>query len=112
MKSSKKTAPEFICNKINTDTIPAVTFQTLKVEKGVNNLIDETPWNKNQVSAFASKNNIVWIKNIIAPEPKPLSEVKGIVTAEYQNYLENEWVKSLRKKYSWSINEPVLKSLY
>lgn len=108
----KNYAPEFICNKINTDTIPAVTFQTLKVEKGVNNLIDETPWNKNQVSAFASKNNIVWIKNIIAPEPKPLSEVKGIVTAEYQNYLENEWVKSLRKKYSWSINEPVLKSLY
>ena len=108
----KNYAPELICNKINTDTIPAITFQTLKVEKGVNNLIDETPWNKNQVSTFASKNNIVWIKNIIAPEPKPLSEVKGIVTAEYQNYLENEWVKSLRKKYSWSINEPVLKSLY
>ena len=103
--------PEFICNKINTDTIPQL-LSDLKVEKGVNNLINETPWNKNQVSVFTSKNSIVWIKNIISPEPKPLSEIKGIVTAEYQNYLEKEWVKSLRKKYSWSINEPVLKSLY
>ena len=30
------------------------------------------------------------------PSPKPLEEVKGIIVSLYQNYLEEEWIKTLR----------------
>lgn len=55
---------------------------------------------------------IVKTDRIIAPEPKALREVKGVVTNEYQNYLEQEWIKELRAKYSWSVNSEVLQTLY
>ncbi|MCE1167062.1 MAG: peptidylprolyl isomerase [Sphingobacteriia bacterium] len=53
------------------------------------------------------------IKNdrMVAPEPKPLEEVKGLVTADYQNYLEKLWVDSLKQRYPVSVNEEVLKSI-
>jgi len=55
---------------------------------------------------------IVKTDRIIQPEPKAIREVKGVVTNEYQNYLEREWIKELRAKYKWYVNEEVLKTLY
>ncbi len=106
--------PENIASMLNTDTVPSVTYQTIKVEKGVNALVDQTLWEKNHYSAYSQDNQTttVWILSTLNPEPKPLREVKGLVTAEYQNYLEQEWVKSLRSKYSFKINDDVLKSIY
>lgn len=55
---------------------------------------------------------IVRTDRIIQPEPKALRDVKGIVTNEYQNYLEKQWIQDLRSKYSWKVNDDVLKTLY
>jgi peptidyl-prolyl cis-trans isomerase SurA len=55
---------------------------------------------------------IVKTDRIIDPEPKALREVKGVVTNEYQNYLEKEWIKELREKYNWYVNQEVLEALY
>ena len=43
--------------------------------------------------------------------PKSLQEAKGLVTADYQNYLEKEWIEVLKKKYDYHVNEGVLDSL-
>lgn len=106
--------PEIIAKMLNTDSIPVVSYQVIKVEKGANALVDQTLWQKNQYSVYNQDNQTVtvWILSTLNPEPKPLQEVKGLVTAEYQNYLEQEWVKALRSKYSFKINEDVLKSIY
>ncbi|HPS83561.1 MAG TPA: peptidylprolyl isomerase, partial [Bacteroidales bacterium] len=106
--------PEIISTMLNKDSIPAVTYQIVKVEKGVNTLVDQTPWVKNQNSVYRENNEIklVSVLSLLDPEPKPLQEVKGLVTAEYQNYLEQQWVNELRGKYSWMVDEEVLKSIY
>jgi len=106
--------PEVIGTMLNKDTVPTVTYKTVIVEKGVNALVDQTPAVLNQNSVYRENNviNVVWIRAFRDPEPKPLREVKGLVTAEYQNYLEQEWVKQLRSKYTWKIDENVLKSIY
>ncbi len=39
-----------------------------------------------------------------------LSEVRGTVIADYQRYLEKEWLKKLRRKYDIWINEELLES--
>jgi peptidyl-prolyl cis-trans isomerase SurA len=42
------------------------------------------------------------------PMTKSLSECKGLVTADYQKHLEEEWIKELRTKYVVKVNEDVL----
>ena len=42
---------------------------------------------------------------------KPLSEIRGEVIADYQQKLEDDWLKSLKEKYQVKINENELKKL-
>ena len=42
---------------------------------------------------------------------KPYNKVRGIVISQYQDELEKEWIKELRKKYTITINEEVLNSI-
>jgi len=48
------------------------------------------------------------VKELRKPEPKTLDEIKGLIITEYQTYLEQEWIKELRGKYSYEINTEVL----
>ena len=43
--------------------------------------------------------------------PKVYKDVKNQVVADYQQEKEREWVEELRKKYSISVNEDVLKTV-
>ena len=45
---------------------------------------------------------------MLKPEVKQLNEAKGLVTADYQNYLEKEWIASLRARYPVQVNKEVL----
>ncbi len=51
------------------------------------------------------------IERVIPPGPKALNECKGYAVADYQDYLEKEWINSLRKEYPLKVNEEVFKSL-
>ena len=42
---------------------------------------------------------------------KDYEESKGQLIADYQQQLENEWIKSLKSKYTVKINEDELKKL-
>jgi peptidyl-prolyl cis-trans isomerase SurA len=53
----------------------------------------------------------VYVKEVMSPMPKSLQEAKGLITADYQNYLEKEWIEVLKKKYDYHVNEGVLDSL-
>jgi len=47
----------------------------------------------------------------LSPEPKSFDEARGLITAGYQEYLEEEWIKELRAKYFVVVHEEVLSSL-
>jgi len=55
---------------------------------------------------------IVFVKDILAPSPKKFTEAKGVATSEYQNYLEQQWIRELRSKYSYSSYKDVLYSIH
>ena len=38
-------------------------------------------------------------------------DIRGIITSDYQNYLEEEWIKALRAKYKITVNKAVLQSI-
>ena len=95
------------------DTSAKFLVEEKKFSKGDNELIDKANIDKGIVE-LENKDGLVKFAYIIKklpPMPKELSEVRGLMTADYQNYLEKEWIKELRKKYKVEINEKVLKSV-
>ena len=56
--------------------------------------------------------DVVLVKRFIpAGEPKTLTEARGYVVAEYQDYLEKSWNEALRKKYPVVVEEKVFRSM-
>jgi len=101
-----------LISKLSKDTL-ALEYKTEKYSKGDNKYIDKINWNLG-ISENINDNDrliIILVHKIIAPEPKSIQEAKGIITADYQNYLEKEWLKYLRNKYSYTINRDVFDSI-
>ena len=103
-----------IMNDINKDDATNVSMRNGRFSKGDNEIVDGVSWTKGLSSDVVrdGKNVIVDIKEIIAPQPKQLDEAKGLITADYQNYLEKTWIAELRAKYPVKVNEPVLRTLW
>jgi peptidyl-prolyl cis-trans isomerase SurA len=98
---------------INTDSIAVLKIEHKKFVKGENAMIDSVKWEKG-ISADVVKNNktvFIVVYNVVAPEPKSIKEAKGLITADYQNFLEKEWIDQLRKKYPYEVNKDVFESL-
>ncbi len=51
---------------------------------------------------------VIKIKEIKAPQPKDFNEARGIITAAYQNYLEQEWISFLRSSHEVKLYKEVL----
>lgn len=72
----------------------------LKFKKGVSKVLNQ---NDNFI--------VLKVDKVLPVESKPLSEVKGMVTAKYQDYLMDVWLKELREKYEIVYNDDVFKQL-
>lgn len=82
--------------------------------KGDSPAVDKLAFNadKSQNTKYnidSEKKLIFYLNKILPPQPKQLNEAKGIITADYQSYLEKEWIQELRNKYKVVINYDVLK---
>lgn len=51
------------------------------------------------------------IEAILPPTSKTLAEARGYAVADYQDFLEKEWIEQLRKDYPVKIEESALKTL-
>ena len=49
--------------------------------------------------------SIIVISKVIEPEPLPFEEVQGEMMSGYQEYLDNEWIRQLKRKYTVKIDE-------
>lgn len=104
--------PNLILSKINKkNNVVSYDSMIIETKKLADIGLEKT------VNAILSKENnnsyeIYWLQSIIAPQPKSLDEVRGLVISEYQTYLEKQWINELRNRYHWQVNDEVLKSLY
>lgn len=110
---NKKISQDSLLRRINKQNPLNLTIKTDKFEKGENAIIDGIAWKKGVSKDIPSNNNVVFVnvKEKLPSQPKQLSEVRGAATADYQTYLEKNWLETLRQKYPVSVNEPVFKSL-
>ena len=54
---------------------------------------------------------VVKVLDLLDPQPKELTEIKGKVISNYQDHLEKEWIKELKATYPVVINNEALKAL-
>jgi peptidyl-prolyl cis-trans isomerase SurA len=90
-----------------------VDIEDNKFERNDNKLVDKMTWEKYNCEVFNENNKlkVIVINDILEPAPKLLSEARGLITADYQTYLDSEWIKELRNKYNIAVNTKVLKKI-
>ena len=103
-----------IFKKVNKDAKNPVKEESGKFSKGDNKWVDNIPWEKgiNAVSTADGSYFFIIVNQKVGPEPKNLNEARGLVTADYQNYLEKAWIKQLRDKYPVQVNKEVLSTIH
>jgi peptidyl-prolyl cis-trans isomerase SurA len=112
MIKQNKTDKE-IMNALNKDTVVNVSIESKLFLKGDNAMLDKTGWVPGITPNETIKGKIVFanIRKIVPPTPKSYTEARGLITSEYQSWLEKEWIKSLKEKYPVSIDRSVLESI-
>lgn len=103
-----------IAQALDADSITSVRITPGKFQKGDNKYIDQVKWTPGVTeitSDVEDLTTIVKIKEVLSPQQKKFEESRGIATADYQEYLEEQWIEQLKEKYPVVINEDVLKQL-
>ena len=89
----------------------------IRVEKGIfkkgdNAFIDKMVFKKDTtVTAVKDYPIDAVYGKLLKKGPEEYEDVKGLVVADYQEELEKAWVTDLRKKYSFKVNQDVLKTV-
>jgi peptidyl-prolyl cis-trans isomerase SurA len=93
-------------NKIN-DTLLIIKVGTWY--KGDNPEIDNLQWiSGSQSFSYKGFPSILNITKIIEPLPSKFGEIQGEMIKGFQEFLESEWIKQLKEKYSVKIDSLVL----
>ncbi|MFY0672395.1 MAG: peptidylprolyl isomerase [Bacteroidia bacterium] len=93
----------------------SMTFSYTKdlIEKGDKEVVDMVEWSEgyHAIEDFKGRYTLVKINEIRASEYKKLNEIKGLVIADYQSFLEQNWISGLMKKYDVEVNQQLVDSL-
>ena len=98
-----------LLKEINTDSVDILKIESNKFLKKENRIIDSIAWVPGFSGDIKSPGGtmFIYVRKVLKPQPKELNEARGLITAEYQNYLEKEWIKALRTKYPVVVNKEV-----
>ncbi len=108
----KKKSEKDILDAINKNSQLNLSVETVMYLKGENKMIDEN-W-KEGISNDVKQDGKIYIllvNKLLPKSPKTLNEAKGIVTADYQNYLEKEWLIALKNNHKVVVKDEVLNTI-
>lgn len=98
-----------ILSLINKDQ-PKITITDGAWEKGSNPVVDYYVWNGAKPADFDE--NTTFVRgDKVPPAPKNLDEARGLYISDYQNHIEEMWIKELRRKYKIKVNRNLLKTI-
>ncbi len=99
----------YIKNRVN-DSIQYVKVQKGLWAKGENELVDQKIFKTGKLTPSGDY-PYVFFSGKLLKNPEEYSDVRGSITANYQDYLEKVWVQSLREKFPVVIDDKVLKQV-
>jgi peptidyl-prolyl cis-trans isomerase SurA len=98
-------------------TFNADSVIRIRVEKGIfregdNALIDSVVFQKDTTVAHLKDYPIDAVYGkLLKKGPEDYTDVRGLVVADYQELLEQQWVARLRKQYPFQVNNDVLQTV-
>ncbi|MES2516042.1 MAG: peptidylprolyl isomerase [Bacteroidota bacterium] len=113
MLKKNKTEKE-ITETVNKTSQLNVSVENITYLKGENKNVDAN-WKQGVVATDVkdkdNKVTVLVVNKVMEKTPKTIAEAKGMITADYQNYLEKEWLAYLKNKYAVKVNEDVLSTV-
>lgn len=88
------------------------SIDRILMEEGQNAMVDNVMFGGAPVKPNNKKYTVYFLfdpKVLNAPET--MTDVRSLVTGDYQNQLERDWVESLKSRYPVKVNEKVLKKI-
>ncbi len=110
-KSNNDSIDKYLRTRLN-DSI-----QYVKVEKGLyvqgdNKAVDKYAFKTKDAYTPGTDYPYVFVTGkMLKKIPESYTDVRGLVTADYQEFLEKEWIKALRQKYPVTVDKDVLKTV-
>lgn len=94
----------------------AISVRNGKFAKGDDPIIDDLGDAINKPGIYNKDNGngvyyLIRVNKLLPAGPKELDEIRGPVSSDYQDVLENSWLEELRKKYPVEINQEAYKAL-
>jgi peptidyl-prolyl cis-trans isomerase SurA len=105
-------AKNLILAKFNQNNPLALQFDEGLFQKGDHKGLDMLAW---EIGTYTiregDKYHYITIQEVLSSRPKELSETKGVVISDYQQFLEKELIDELKKKYVMKVDENEVKKL-
>lgn len=107
-----KTA-EDIKTELNTDGSVKVIFSQGTFELGDQELPENFDFKTGVSNIYPSNDTykVIHVKKVLPEGIKDMDDVKGRVISNYQNEIEDQWIKELHSKYEVDVNKKTLKKL-
>ncbi|MCH5327765.1 MAG: peptidylprolyl isomerase [Coprobacter sp.] len=116
VKKRMKNLPEeslvaAVQKEFNTDSTVVVSIEKGLYLRGDNPVVDRHAF-KDKTATVDAHLPVSFVSGkVLKKNPESYTDVRGAVTADYQNYLETQWVEELSRKYPVEIHEDVLKTV-
>ncbi len=103
-----------VISRINAKSKLNLNVESGKFSKGENEWVDKVGKTVGITAPVKADNGMyvfVRVNAVIPPGVKSLNEARGLITADYQNQLEKEWLESLRVSYPVEVKQEVLSTI-
>ncbi len=95
-------------NKQYNDSVTHVKIEKGLYQKGMNAVVDRLAFGVESADTTTTVLPVEDLCGKVITRPEMYEDVKGLVISDYQNYLEEKWVRKLRKKYPVTLRKDVL----
>lgn len=110
-KSPTDSIDKYLRTRLN-DSIQYVKIEKGLFVKGENKYIDSEIFKSKEKFVPSTDYPFMFLSGkMLKNTPEDYSDVRGLVTADYQEFLEKEWIKTLRGKYPVSVDQNILKTV-
>ncbi|MBP1639080.1 MAG: PpiC-type peptidyl-prolyl cis-trans isomerase [Bacteroidetes bacterium] len=110
-KAPQDSIGAYLASQLNKDTLSVAKIEKGLFVQGDNKAVDKFEFKTGDFTPSKTFPIVFTYGKILKTGPESYSDVIGILTSDYQTYLENQWVKELRKKYTITIDQQVLKTI-
>ena len=100
----------YLRRELNNDAVKNVIVTNGLYAQGDNKYVDEKVF-KGEKSTVDEKYPVVFLSGKTMKAPATYEDVRGLVTSDYQSYLEKSWIEALRAIYEVEIYQDVLNTV-